>query len=257
MNSNERGIEMDFVFTSLQHMNASITVVVDPNSWHGLTQDEHEEHSGRLALLKNETFDMMTGSVPTHYNIFRDFDTTECFLPNIITFVVPTAAVFPSSLILWSMFEVNWKKKFVLNVSNFQGETHPQKQTKFLLLIVGVVLILSIIVNILVQATWKMRFNAKPKNSFFSDILTTFLVFLRSLIETSTPPIPDNRTIQWIYGLWFAACLIISCYFNTTLTSFFTEPGRLKQLETIPDIIESNIQIAMNDLYEQLMMKMM
>lgn len=105
VNSNERGIEMDFAFKSLQHMNASITVVVDPNIWHGLTQDEHGEHSGRLALLKRDTFDMMVG-IPSHSNILRDFDATECFLPNSVTFVVPTAAVFPSSLILWSMLEV-------------------------------------------------------------------------------------------------------------------------------------------------------
>lgn len=49
--------------------------------------------------------------------------------------------------------------------------------------------------------------------------------------------------------MWFAACLIISCYFNTTLTSFFTEPGRLRQLATVQDIIDSNIQIAMSDVY--------
>lgn len=131
---------------------------------------------------------------------------------------------------------------------NFLLPIHPQKQTKFLLFIVGIVLILSIIVTVLIQTTWELQRNAKPKINFFHNILSTFLVFMRSLIETSTPAMPNSRIIQWIYGMWFAACLIISCYFNTTLTSFFTEPGRLKQLETISDIIESNIQISMNHL---------
>lgn len=96
--------------------------------------------------------------------------------------------------------------------------------------------------------TWKLHIYSKPKKSFLQNIVTTFLIFLRSLIETSTPILPESRTIQWIYGMWFATCLIISCYFNTTLTSFFTEPGHLKQLETVEDIINSNINITLNEL---------
>lgn len=103
----DAGIEMDFIFKSMQHMNATVTVVVDPLSWHGLTQNEEAEHTGRLALLKQEKFDMMSGSIPAHVTIFRDFDASECYLPNAITFVVPKAPVFPSSLILWSMLEVS------------------------------------------------------------------------------------------------------------------------------------------------------
>lgn len=86
-------------------MNASLKFVADPESWPGMAQHEDEEHVGRLNLLKKEAFDMMVG-LPTHITIYRDFDTTECYLPNAIGFVVPAAAVFPSSLILWSMLEV-------------------------------------------------------------------------------------------------------------------------------------------------------
>lgn len=261
VNDSDHGIELDFIFTAIKHMNASITVVVDPNSWHGLTQDESAEHTGRLALLKNEKFDMMVGSVPTHYNIFRDFDTSASYLPNYLTFVVPTAAAFPSSMILWSMFEVNlrnynrwryWMQRplLALIITTFSfHHSNSQKQTKFLLLIVGTVLLLSIFINIFLQMTWKMQLNTRPKNSFLSSTVTTFLVFLRLLIETSTPTLPVNRTVRWLYGMWFGVCLIVTCLFNTTLTSHFTEPGRLKQLKTIQDIVDSNIEIAMNDLY--------
>lgn len=103
---NERGIEIDLVSTLLQHMNASINFVVDPQSFHGLTESEDKEHTGRLALLKKESFDMMAGSMPAHITIFRDFDASVGYMPNALTFIVPTAAVFPSSLILWSMLEV-------------------------------------------------------------------------------------------------------------------------------------------------------
>lgn len=252
VNSNEPGIEIDFILTVMQHLNASIKFVVDADSWHGLTEDEREEHTGRLALLKKETFDFMAGSIPAHYNIFRDFDTSECYLPNSIAFIVPTAAVFPSSLILWSMLEVIYKVygifiKFAWFRLSVSSLLH-QKNSILLLLIVVFVIFLSIFINLLIQTTWKMRLNSKPKKSFFNNILTTFLTFLRSLIETSTPILPENRTVRWIYGMWFGACLIISCYFNTTLTSFFTEPGRLKQLETVQDVINSRIQIAMVEL---------
>lgn len=104
--SNEPGIETEFILTVMQHINASVTFVVDTESWHGLTQDEQEEHSGRLALLKKEQFDLMLGSVPAHTNIFRDFDVTECYLPNSMALIVPTAGIFPSSMILWSMLQV-------------------------------------------------------------------------------------------------------------------------------------------------------
>lgn len=109
VNSNEPGIEIDLILALVKHMNGFITFVVDSESWHGLTQDEHGEHTGRLALLKRETFDLMVGGMPTHANIFRDFDTSECFLPNSIAFIVPTAAIFPSSMILWTMLEVRWE----------------------------------------------------------------------------------------------------------------------------------------------------
>lgn len=92
-------------------MNGAITFVVDPESWFGLTQDENEENTGRLALLKGEAFDLMVGAMPAHINIFRDFDTSECYLPNSITFIVPTAAIFPSSMILWTMLEVSFVRK--------------------------------------------------------------------------------------------------------------------------------------------------
>lgn len=51
--------------------------------------------------------------------------------------------------------------------------------------------------------------------------------------------------------MWFASCLIISCYFNTTLTSFFTEPGRLEQLKTVQNIMDSKIPIAIDELLEK------
>lgn len=107
VNSNEPGIETGFVLTVMQHLNASITIVIDEDSWHGLEHAEHGEHTGRLARLKNETYDFLAGALPIHSNIFRDFDTSECYLPNSIAFIVPTAAVFPSSMILWSMLQVN------------------------------------------------------------------------------------------------------------------------------------------------------
>lgn len=104
------------------------------------------------------------------------------------------------------------------------------------------------------------------------SIMKTFATLLRSLIgnsavirlllhfiilhslqfiqtETSTPTLPDNKIIQYVYGIWFWSCLIISCFFTTTLTSFFTEPGQGIQLETISDIIQSKIPIAINELY--------
>lgn len=119
VNSNEPGIEIDFILTVIQHLNASIKFVVDKDSWHGLAEDEREEHTGRLGLLKKETFDFIAGGMPTHNNIFRDFDTSECYLPNSIAFIVPTAAVFPSSLILWSMLEVN--SKFMESLYSLHG----------------------------------------------------------------------------------------------------------------------------------------
>lgn len=106
VNGNEPGIEMDLILAIGQHINAFISFVVDPDSWHGLAQDENEPHTGRLALLKKEAFDMMLGSMPAHITIFRDFDTSQCYLPNSLTFVVPRAGIFPSSLILWTMLEV-------------------------------------------------------------------------------------------------------------------------------------------------------
>ncbi|KAJ6649149.1 hypothetical protein Bhyg_04382, partial [Pseudolycoriella hygida] len=207
VNSNEPGIEIDLVFILGKHMNASINFVVDPNSWHGLAQDDEGEHVGRLRQLKQESFDMMAGATPIHRNTFRDFDASESYLPNSIAFIVPTAAVFPSKLILWSMFEFHLNRDVKCN----------------------------------------------PSTSFFNNTLTTFLVFLRSLIETSTPTLPGDRTIQWIYGMWFLACLIISCYFNTTLASFFTEPGHIKQLKSVEDVIDSKIQIAMSEFYYPIM----
>lgn len=105
--NNDRGIELDFIFASMQHMNASANVIVDPRGWHGLAHNDNEEHTGRLALLKKESFDMMTGAIPAHITIYRDFDTSDPYLPNMITFIVPTAAVFPSSLIVWSLLEVS------------------------------------------------------------------------------------------------------------------------------------------------------
>ncbi|KAJ6649150.1 hypothetical protein Bhyg_04383 [Pseudolycoriella hygida] len=188
VNSNEPGIEMDLVFILAKHINASINFVVDPDSWIGLTQDEKGEHTGRMARLKQEAYDMLAGAMPAHINIYRDFDTSECYLPNSISFIVPTAAVFPSSLVLWSMLEFFC---FVeLQRNHLFG-----KNTSVFLIIVGFILCLSILTNFLIRLAWKhLNRDGKcnPTKNFFNNTLTTFFVFLRTLIETSTPTLPSD-----------------------------------------------------------------
>lgn len=107
VNSDEPGLEMDFILTLVHHMDGLASFVVDPDSWHGLAQDDDEEHTGRLGLLKKEKFDLMLGAMPAHLAVFRDFDTSECYLLNSLSFIVPRAGVFPGSMILWTMLEVS------------------------------------------------------------------------------------------------------------------------------------------------------
>lgn len=125
---------------------------------------------------------------------------------------------------------------------------------------------MSIIIKYMLKLSHKTLSPIKHESYF---IIKTFTTLLRSLIgiiqravssqvcvctqfsqiETSSPILPDNRAIQWVYCIWFASSLIISCYFTTTLTSFFAEPGHAEQIKTVTDIIKSNLPISIDELY--------
>lgn len=141
-----------------------------------------------------------------------------------------------------------------------------QKHTKLFGIIIVVVLLQSIFIKYMHRLSYKANVRS-PIQSEKCFVLKTFVTLLRSLIgtntvssesinliqfiqtETSTPILPDHKVIQWVYGIWFASCLIISCFFTTTLTSFFARPGHAEQLKSISDIIRSKIPLSIDNMY--------
>lgn len=144
-----------------------------------------------------------------------------------------------------------------------------QKNTTLLCIVLFVVLVQSILIKYMHRLSYK---HSVSKQNGICFVVDTFATLLRSLIgkicmqllsvdvqytfieysfqtETSTPTLPDSKAIQFVYGVWFGSCLIISCLFTTTLTSFFTEPGHVAQIKTVSDIVRSKIPLSINELY--------
>lgn len=109
INSNDLpGIEIDLIRTIGRHMNGNVLITLHPDPNLGMSYGPDDEVTGRLAYLKTEVVDLMV-PLPTQTNLLRDFDTSTCYLYNAITFIVPAAGIFPSSMILWTVIEVSRK----------------------------------------------------------------------------------------------------------------------------------------------------
>lgn len=61
---------------------------------------------------------------------------------------------------------------------------------------------------------------------------------------TPTTHLPHSHKIRMVLSTWFVACVILNCFFNTTMISYNTHPGMDRQLESTDDIIASKIDIV-------------
>lgn len=66
-------------------------------------------------------------------------------------------------------------------------------------------------------------------------------------IETTTFRLPTTiGSLRYLFGLWNLCCVIINCFFTTTLMSNLSKPGLSEQIETLDDLIESELPLRVD-----------
>lgn len=64
--------------------------------------------------------------------------------------------------------------------------------------------------------------------------------------DATAPRLPAIPAVRLCFGIWNLVCVIICCFYQTTVTSFLSEPGFIKQITTIDDILNSNHEILVS-----------
>jgi hypothetical protein len=217
----DTGIELRFIKFVAKRLNLTLNFLAPPpnnEKWGRLT--EEGKLTGLLGQIVLGKADIGFGAWPLHPQLIMIMDATKPYYRDDWVWWVPCAKKVP-----------RWKSISMV----FLPETWI---TLLISIISAVVVILGLVTFEPVER--KMYRNCA---NCASSVWATFLA-------VSTPYMPHTTPIRMFLTSWIWYCLAINIIFQTFLTSFLIEPGFQHQLDSIEEILSSNVKYGYNEWFD-------
>jgi hypothetical protein len=217
----DTGIELRFIKLVAERLNLTLRFLPPPpnnEKWGNLT--EEGKLTGLLGQIVLGKADVGFGAWPLHPQLITIMDASKTYYRDDWLWWVPCAKKVPQ-----------WKSISMV----FLPETWI---TLFVSTISAIVVILGLV-------TCEPQERRAYRN--WANCATNVWA---TILGVSTPYMPRTTPIRMFLTSWIWYCLAINMIFQTFLTSFLIEPGLQHQMNSIEEILTSNVKYGYNEWYD-------